>query len=334
MSTREVDREIGDLGEFEKQVKICRKRSLEIIGPVYKAWRPSTKVSSKTMKSKSLKNVPTLALLTNMISFVKVHEVVTVRQIYYGLVSIQMINNNTSEYNRVVRTVKRARLAGLISFDSIIDDTREAEKTSSWDSIEEIIKAAIEQYRSDWWSDQPYYVEVWLEKRALRRIFYPITDTYDVHLCVGGGYQSWSQVWEARKRFESRAGQKIVILYFGDLDPSGKDMARDIQERFNEIKISVTVKEIALTRKDIERFKLPKNPFKIREGKKRGDPRKNWYIKKYGIDYGVELDALPPDVLKDKIEEAITNHADLGTLFEKLKQDERDKEKWRKIIGD
>ncbi len=101
--------------------------------------------------------------------------------------------------------------------------------TPSWESIEDILNAAIDQFRSFWWRDQPYHVEVWLEKRALRRIFYPITNGYDVYLCTGGGYQSWSEVWAARARFLARKGSDLKILYFGDLDPSGKDMPRDIR---------------------------------------------------------------------------------------------------------
>jgi hypothetical protein len=53
------------------------------------------------------------------------------------------------------RILRNGRLAGLINFDRIIDDTRGAEKTPSWKSIEEILFAAVNQFRSDWWRDQP-----------------------------------------------------------------------------------------------------------------------------------------------------------------------------------
>ncbi|RLG90874.1 MAG: hypothetical protein DRO36_05360 [Candidatus Hecatellales archaeon] len=330
MSISDIDREIGDIEEFERQYKICEKLGLRIEGPVYRSWEPSTKPKD----SKYMKLVSSYSLLKEIINFVNLHDVVTVRQIFYGLVSNQTIENNEHEYDRIVRICKNARLAGLIPFDKIIDDTREAEKTPSWDSIEEIIGAAINQYRSDWWKDQQYYVEVWLEKRTLRRIFYPITNSFDVHLCIGGGYQSWSEIWEAVKRFESRENQEIVILYFGDLDPSGKDIPRDLRERFSDLKVPVTVKEIALTRDDIEQYNLPRNPSKTREGKQKGDPRKDWYFQKYGIDYGVELDALPPDVLRNKLEEAIIDHiSDPHRFRQRIEQDKEEKTYWQKILA-
>lgn len=300
----------GNFEELEKQTRISERLGLPFSFPCYKAWRPQTK---------------TLQLLGYAIDFIKRYERVTVRQVYYGLVT-QGLPNTMNNYHKVVRILKRARLSGLIPFDKVIDDTREAKKTPSWDSIEDILRAALYQYRSDWWEDQRVYVEVWLEKRALSRIFYPITNEYDVHLCVGGGYQSWSEIWEAKKRFIQRK-QPIMILYFGDLDPSGKDMPRDIRARFATLGIPVEVFEVALTREDIEQYNLPRNPTKP------GDSRNKWFIEKYGIDYAVELDALPPNVLRNKIRAAIETCADIDKLYAHRWQDEYDRDRWTRIIN-
>ena len=297
-------KDTGDENLFFEQLNTALQFGLPINGPVYRNWSPRQKI---------------LQLLKPVLELVKVYDLVTVRQIYYRLVVQQIISNALNEYRRVVRVLKRGRLAGFIPFGKVIDDTREAEKTPSWMNIQEIMRAAIRQYRSDWWMDQPNYVEVWLEKRALRRIFYPITNAYDVHLCVGGGYQSWSEVWEAKQRFESRKDQNIIILYFGDLDPSGKDMPRDIEDRLKILKTPITVKEIALTEEDIRQYNLPRNPTKPK------DSRNEWFIKKYGITYAVELDALSPDILRKKIREAIKEHVDLDKLMDKRKQDEKER---------
>jgi len=231
----------GDIDELGRQITINKKLGLPTPFPCYKSWRP---------------NNGTLPMLKFAINFVEKHQRVTVRQVYYALVSVQMLANTRNNYNRIVRILTRARLSGTVPFNRIVDDTREAQKTPSWDNIEAILDVAIEQYRSDWWRNQPYYVEVWLEKRALRRIFLPITNGFDVHLCVGGGYQSWPMVWQAKNRFEERVnnGQRAFILYFGDLDPSGKDMPRDIQNRFELLGVPVEVVEVALTRQDIEEY--------------------------------------------------------------------------------
>ena len=103
-------------------------------------------------------------------------------------------------------------------------------------------------------------------------------------------------------------------------------MARDIKQRFETLKIPLTVKEIALTKQDIQKYQLPRNPTKPK------DTREQWYIKKYGIDYAVELDALPPDALREKIKRAIEDHVDLDKLSRHVDKDKQDKAKWREFI--
>lgn len=321
-----IFREIGNINAFERQIEIGDSLGLKIIGPVYLSWEPSSKFSKKVADSNKLKDVTTLDLLLKSQSVISQYRKVTVRQVYYVLVSRQDIYNNLNEYRRVIRILKKGRLAGLINFDNIIDDTREAEKTPSWKSMNGILSAAVNQYRSVWWRDQPRHVEVWLEKRALRRIFYPITNGYDVYLCTGGGYQSWSQVWAARARFLARKGLDLKILYFGDLDPSGKDMPRDIRERFKTLGLDIEVIEVALTKEDIVKYNLPKNPTKTK------DTRKDWYIKKFGIDYAVELDALPPEILREKVRGAIEDYCNLDLLWGNRIQDNIQRELWRKRI--
>lgn len=321
-----VFREIGDINAFERQIEIGESLGLKIIGPVYRSWKPSSKLRKNVVNSNKLRDVSTLDLLLKAQSIILQYTMVTVRQVYYVLVSKQTIYNNLNEYRRVIRILKKGRLAGLINFDNIIDDTREAEKTPSWKSIEDILYAAVNQYRSEWWRDQPRHLEVWLEKRALRRIFYPITNGFDVYLCMGGGYQSWSQVWAARARFLARKGLNLKILYFGDLDPSGKDMPRDIRERFKTLGLEIDVLEVALSKEDILEFNLPRNPAKKK------DSRQDWYVKKYGIDYAVELDALPPEILREKVKRAIEDHCDLDLLWKNKIEDNIQRELWRKRI--
>lgn len=323
----DIFREIGNIDEFERQIEINEELGLDIIGPVYRSWKPSHTIQEKVKENDNLRNISTLDLLLGAKSIIDKHKLVSVRQDHYGLVSEQTIYNNFREYRRVVRVLKRGRLAGLVSFDSVVDDTREAEKTPSWKSFEELLNAAILQYRSNWWRDQPYYVEVWLEKRALRRIFYPITNAHDVYLCTGGGYQSWSEVWEGKKRFYKKLDKELKILYFGDLDPSGKDMPRDINERFATLGVDVDIVEVALTKDDIHKHNLPRNPTKSK------DTRESWYVKKYGINYAVELDALPPDVLRSKIKKAIEDYCDIDLLSKHVAEDNEKRKFWRTRIN-
>lgn len=310
----QFDDHVGNILEFQKQLKIGEKLGLPTPFQVYKSWKPQNNLN----------------LIFKIRAFAKVNKPVTVRQIYYHLVSQQLIESNIQNYNKIVRLVKRMRLAGIIPFNWITDDTRQAAKTPSWNSIEDILEAAINQYRSDWQTDQPQYVEVWLEKRSLNRIFYAITNAYDVILCVGGGYQSYDMIKDAAERMKHRAknGQRPILLYFGDLNPSGKDMARDIKKRLQTLGVEgLLVKEIALTKQDITDHNLPQNPFKPQ------DTRAKWYLQKYGITYSVELDALPPDVLRKKIHTALEQHLQIDDLLQHQQRDDLDKDHATQILN-
>ncbi len=109
-------------------------------------------------------------------------------------------------------------------------------------------------------------------------------------------------------------------------------MPRDIQKRFDELGVELTVEEVALTGQDVIQYHLPQNPFSNRLGKKKGDPRHRWYVETYGIQYGVELDALLPEVLGEKIIESIERYLDLDILRSHKLRDEEDREIWQEVV--
>lgn len=237
----------------------------------------------------------------------------TLRQIYYQLVARQVIENLQREYKRLASILSNARKAGLISFDDITDRTRIPFKHSSWDNLKDFMNDVKRGYRKSKWTNQNRWVEVWVEKQALQGLFEPITSKYDTWLVVCRGYPSLSVLNEANDRFPDKP---IHILYFGDFDPTGKDIPRSIKENFREcFKVEPEIEIIALTEEDIKEYKLPPAPAK------ESDPRTWGFVEEYGNQV-VELDALPPDVLQEKIRTSIENYMDLGR-FEKDKRKEK-----------
>jgi hypothetical protein len=129
-------------------------------------------------------------------------------------------------------------------------------------------------------------------------------------------------MYEAHKRLSNGD----IILYFGDHDPSGLDMIRDIRERMQDFWIDIDVVPVALTMQQIEKYNPPENYAKIT------DPRAKWYISEYG-DKSWELDALPPAVLIDLVENAIKEHIDISLYKEQLKKEEKDIKKLKSLLN-
>src|SRR5208337_2838972 len=119
--------------------------------------------------------------------------ILTLRQLYYQLVSRDVIANKQSEYKRVGSIVNDARLAGLIDWDALEDRTRNVRSIAHWDSPEQIIAAVADQYAIDKWEDQNVRPEVWIEKDALVGVIERICNELDVAYFSCRGYTSQSE---------------------------------------------------------------------------------------------------------------------------------------------
>lgn len=250
----------------------------------------------------------------------------TLRQLYYQLVSRDIIPNIQSEYAKLGILLTEARLFGLIDWDFIEDRIRVPKKAGDWNDINDIVKQAIRQYRRDRWEGQEYYVEVWVEKDALSGVLEPITRKYHVTLMVNRGYSSASAMHDASLRFKEKEdeGKKTILLYLGDHDPSGMDMVRDIQERMEIFQSDVEVKRIALNMDQIERFNPPPNPAKIT------DPRAKKYIAEFG-QTSWELDALSPKDLNELLDNEILELLDVDEFNKICRMEQYERQELRKV---
>lgn len=246
----------------------------------------------------------------------------SLRQLYYQLVSKNVIENTERSYKNLGNLVSDARLAGMIDWDMIKDRGREMLKNPHWGTTTDFIENVAPQYRFDLWKDQESYVEVMVEKQALEGVLAPVCRTLDVPFTANKGYSSSSALYEASKRFLSRAGEgkHLYVIYLGDHDPSGIDMSRDVLDRLNLfINTSMnfgqnegdvmTVNRVALNMDQIRTLRPPENPAKIT------DSRAGAYIKRFGRS-SWELDAIEPRQLADLVTNAIHTVMDVD-LFQK-----------------
>lgn len=248
--------------------------------------------------------------------------VLTLRQLYYQLVSKDIIPNNDREYAKLSNILKKGRMAGIVDWAAIEDRVR-VPKLPYWvRDVQHAIQDTIEQYRVNRMQGQQRNIEIWVEKDALSNVLFRVTSKYHIRLMVNRGYSSISAMYDAHRRL--RSGD--VILYFGDHDPSGKDMVRDIRERMEEFGREVDVRPVALTMEQIRRFNPPPNPAKIT------DPRAKWYIREYGRT-SWELDALPPRELIRLAEEAVEELIDLDLYNRCLDREQRDIEELRSFFN-
>lgn len=302
----------------------------------------------------------------------------TLRQLYYQLVAGDVIPNDDVVYKKLSGVLGDLRYCGLIDWNAIEDRGRVPYLPYWAESVPDALNDIARSFRLDRQQGQPKMIEIWTEKDAVSGILKRTTVQYHIRLVVNKGYSSDSAMYSAYERFLTaiNGGQKVVILYFGDHDPSGLDMIRDIRERIlfflaagermtiNEYDFRVALEDvtlddlvdqgylddsvvqkfyecnrsdkelndddldritiawrmkyiaekffevvpIGLTMEQIDEYNPPPNPAKIT------DPRAKDYIASYG---GVswEVDALPPDVMSQILDDAILENMD-SDIFE------------------
>lgn len=257
---------------------------------------------------------------------------ITVRQLYYRLVALGMIND-IKHYKKVVNAMTGARWEGIVDFEAFIDRERSmygttaAEPTDLQEKIEEAqeqIKAWMNHYTLNQWENQPNYIEVWIEKKALQGVFERPCRDYHIALAPCKGYPSLTFLYEASKRFEEaiERGQTPIILYFGDYDPSGEDIPRSVQENLSKMGCDIEVTRIALNPDQIRELGLPSAPAKETDTRAR-----TW--SGAGV---VELDAVEPTILSRIVTTTLTHHFDesLSTALETREATER--EEYRRTL--
>ncbi len=246
----------------------------------------------------------------------------TVRQVFYRLVSIGAIAKSEAEYKQTVcRLLGEMRLDGTIPYGSIADSTRWMRKPQTWNSVEDALRETARLYRRNVWWGLGQYVEVWIEKEALAGVLSDVTSEYAVPLMVTRGYPSLTYLHAAAEAIvaQIRQGRAPTIYYLGDFDPSGVDIRRNVEQRLREFVSEInfsnsfgaffssdfTFQALAVFEEQIEAYRLQTRPTKQSDSRSRG----------FG-NQSVELDAIAPNELRALVREAVESHLPDGALDE------------------
>lgn len=261
---------------------------------------------SKAFKADSLATITTLNGILE--EYRRQNFRLSLRQLYYQMVARDYIENSQRSYKNLGNLVSNARQAGLIDWEMIEDRGRDTTIPPHWKTPADIVLAAAHSFRIDKWIDQPYHIEVMVEKDALSGVLEPVCRELDIGITANKGYSSSSTMYEIGKRLYDKYeddGKSICIIYLGDHDPSGIDMTRDVDERLQMYSRvgDIEVVRIALNWDQIERWQPPENPAK------ETDARFVAYEQQFGSS-SWELDAVEPAQLAQLVRAAVQERRD------------------------
>jgi hypothetical protein len=221
----------------------------------------------------------------------------SVRSVCYQLFNRGIISGMTKgETQKVSRLLVYARENKIVSWEWIVDETRDPERISQWSGLTDYGETILRAYRKNFWDHQKDRVEIWSEQGTVRGVLALVRQEFAVTFSVKHGFDSVTSINNVSDQTYDRE-RPLIALYIGDWAPSGLCMSeRDLPKRLEEFGAFVDLKRIALTFDDVYHGNLPSFPVDT----KTKDPRHRWFVKNYG-DQCWELDALPPPVLRERV---------------------------------
>jgi hypothetical protein len=246
---------------------------------------------------------------------------VTLRQLFYRLVAENFLPNLRSYYQRLSSYSAEGRRNG--TFPELLDRKSTIEQPASFASPEDAKQFLRDLYRRDRTEGQKWTILLGVEKAGISAQLEDwFTDPLGIPHVAWGGYASQTLVDMVRRYVEGK-GRPAVLIYAGDLDPSGEDIDRDFIERTGCFAETVRV---GLNEDQVSEYRLMQNfldPEVMEKLKK--DPRKKRFIERHGSLMQYELDGIDPNTLRDLYRSALADYWNERTYKQVLKREEQEK---------
>jgi len=190
-------------------------------------------------------------LVWRILKTVKGYSRLTVRQLYYIVISRFKYPATRAFYKRMNRYLSKIRRVNPAVHKKFVDPTRQ------------FVIPPIPYPR----------IEIWVEKDSIRNFIGKLAAKYRLSIQVLRGFASLSMYRKALNR--ARRRRVSLVLYMGDFDPSGLLIEKVAEEEMDH-RLAIRFVRLAITMEQIKRLRPPSRPVNLK------DSRAKDYIEKYG----------------------------------------------------
>jgi hypothetical protein len=214
-------------------------------------------------------------------------------------------------YDTVTDILGVLRKDGRLPWGMVLDLTRELDQWEAFNSPREARASMREHYDEDRWIGQLHYPILIVEKDTMEPVCKPMASRWQMPFASSRGYGSLKLQYDIARLLRerhSRTGQRAIVYFISDLDPSGLDLQRAWSEALMDFKVPIArFVRIGLMREQVDALD---NPL-LRQGiqVKPSDSRARKFIEQYGARCW-ETDILPAAVIEETIERHITSWLD------------------------
>ena len=263
-----------------------------------------------------------------VLSLFRAYLPVTIRQVFYRLVSTVGYPKDEKSYSRLCDILNRARRAGLIAWDDFRDDGFQRSRMALFDSPSDWAEAVLHSarsYRLDRQSGQARRLVVWCEAAGMVPQLERVAKEFSVPVLCSGGFDSVTAKHAVAVEWASMGD--VTVLHLGDHDPSGVHMFGSLDEDIRSFLDGldaggrVEFQRLAVTLEQVVEFNLPTAPAKETDRRSfDGDT--------------VQCEAIPPDELARILERAILDRFDPRGLQGVLSLEEEQRTKLVDHVSD
>jgi hypothetical protein len=255
--------------------------------------------------------------------FENIKGALSVRQVHYQLlngrpkISIRSGERyeNTKEcyQNQLIAILAKMRKAGLIPYERIIDETRPEILNNFFGNSAEFIKREYDNFLGNYYRNltqsQPHHIEIICEKLTLKNLIHDTTAEFTVPLTIGRGYSSLSALHRIAARYRKSGKDRLILLILSDLDPDGDAIAtsltRTFRDEFDIPENKIMALRVALSPQQVDELSIPPQMTA-----KKSSSKYQGFVRERGSDAVYELEAVPPEKLKELLRDAITSVLD------------------------
>ena len=244
----------------------------------------------------------------------------SVRNLFYQLTgddgSGVFIEKSEAAYRQVMRLKKQLCRARAIPWHFFSDSSRFAYDNDGFEGLDdaEFVDRVASMYRRNYWSTTSIYPQLWVESRSLTPTLAGTARALGVSLYPSGGMASDTFVYGAAAEAVHTGRESMVVLYVGDYDPSGLQIADSLETKIGEHlgfaaedygmdAPTLTFQRVAITPQQIVDYALPTKPVKATQSRKR-----------YDIADTVEAEAMRPDTMRSIVADAFEPMIDRAAL--------------------
>ncbi len=255
-----------------------------------------------------------IEILRGVLERHRVYWPLPMRQAFYQAAKEGAAGLWLDEYGNFLRTAHAALVAGRLPLGALAGDEPETREGGAWEDAEEFVHSEIETflwgYRRDLMLEQERAVEVWVQKPALLEQVSAAAVEYCATTVTCRRMPTARFMEDLRRRMGSarERNQSPVILFFGDYVPGPHGFLDRVREtlRAEGNLWEMEFRQEALTSEDVARYALPESVA--------ARSRRSHSVATESGRAPVELEALAPDVLAERVRSAIEAQLDMNLV--------------------